>query len=563
MEIAFVGHVDHGKSTIVGRLLADTGSLPQGKLDQIRAFCEANARPFEYAFLLDALRNERAQGITIDVARVFFKSGGRAYTIHDTPGHAEFLKNMVSGAARADAALLVLDGHEGVQENSRRHAYLLSMLGIRQVAVLVNKMDLLDRDQGAFDALVASFGQHLARFGLVPAHWIPVVGRTGENLAARSGEMAWYHGPTLLEALAGFEAARPLEELPFRLPVQDVYKFTANGDTRRIVAGTVESGRAEPGDELVFHPSGKRSRIRSLEAFPGPGPALVSAGMACGFTLEEPVYLARGEVAAKAGEPGPICANRFRASLFWLGKRPLHSGRDYLLKLGTARVRARLERIVRVLDASTLEPRETPEAVARHEVGEVVLRLARPIAFDPGQLPPAMSRFVLVDDFEISGGGLLLEGLAEGVASGRAARFNQRPLVILLAQEGKGGAHDHGLDLALSDAGRAVYPLPALMAPFHKERLTRMAEQARLLLDAGLLVLLPVSEPRWTDLDALKGMLPEGRLKVVWIGDGPAPAGLHADLAVDPREDRTLSRAILRWTGVDAAEAVSPLETGH
>lgn len=411
MQVAFVGHVDHGKSTLIGRLLADAGALPDGKLDQVRAFCEGQGRPFEYAFLLDALRDERVQGITIDVARVRLRTARHACTILDTPGHAEFLKNMVTGAARADAVLLVVDGHEGVHGNSRRLAGMLSLLGLRQVAVLVNKMDLLDRREAAFDALVAGLAADLARVGLRPCHYIPVVGRSGENLAGPSREMPWYRGPTLLDVLDGFEEAASLEELPFRMPVQAVYRFPGSGDAGGVVAGTVESGTARAGDELVFHPSGLRGRVRSLEAFPGPGPARIAAGMAAGFTLEEPVPVARGEVAAKAGEAAPATGSRFRASLFWLGREPLRAGRDYLLKLGSARVHARLEAVLRVLDAATLEPREAADSLARHEAGECVLRVAKPLAFDLGQLTPATSRFVLVDDFEIAGGGIIREAL--------------------------------------------------------------------------------------------------------------------------------------------------------
>jgi len=418
MRIAFVGHVDHGKSTLIGRLLADAGALPDGKLEQVRAHCESQGRPFEHAFLLDALRDERARGITLDVARVRLRTARHACTILDTPGHAEFLKNMVTGAARADAALLVVDGHEGVQENSRRLAGMLALLGLRQVAVLVNKMDLLGRREAAFDALVAGLAADLERVGLRPSAYVPVVGRSGENLADRSATMAWYQGPTLLEVLDGFEEAASLEELPFRMPVQEVFHFTGDGDTRRIVAGTVESGTAGPGDELVFHPSGQRGRLRSLEAFPGPPPPRITAGMAAGFTLEEPIEPARGEVAAKAGEAAPVVGDRFRASLFWLGRQPLRGGRDYLLKLGSARVPARLEAVVRVLDVATLEPRAGAGTLARHEAGECILRAARPLAFDLGQLTPATSRFVLVDEYEIAGGGIIREALPSAAGRG-------------------------------------------------------------------------------------------------------------------------------------------------
>jgi len=205
MPIVIVGHVDHGKSTVIGRLLADTGSLPQGKLEQVRAACERDSRPFEYAFLIDALRDERAQNITIDSARVFFKSAARNYIIIDAPGHIEFVKNMVTGASRAEAALLVIDAHEGIRENSRRHGYLLWMLGIRKIVVLVNKMDLVDYSQSTFDAICKEYQAFLSEVGVAPSGYIPVSGREGDNIASASARMPWYTGSTVLGALDAFE----------------------------------------------------------------------------------------------------------------------------------------------------------------------------------------------------------------------------------------------------------------------------------------------------------------------------------------------------------------------
>src|SRR5436305_14467992 len=209
-NVVIVGHVDHGKSTVVGRLLADTGALPTGKLEAVKRECERTGKPFEYAFLLDALSDEQDQGITIDTARCFFKSEKRDYIIIDAPVHIEFLKNRISRAARAEAAVLVIDAKEGVRENSRRHGYLLAMLGIRQVVVCVNKMDLVDRREDHFRGIEREFRAFLAEIGAVsPRHFIPVSALNGENLSARSElpAMRWYDGPTLLEALDGCHKA--------------------------------------------------------------------------------------------------------------------------------------------------------------------------------------------------------------------------------------------------------------------------------------------------------------------------------------------------------------------
>jgi bifunctional enzyme CysN/CysC len=205
MNIVIAGHVDHGKSTVIGRLLADTGSLPEGKLEQVRETCRRNSRPFEYAFLLDALKDEQSQGITIDSARVFFKTQKRHYIIIDAPGHIEFLKNMVTGASHAEAALLVIDAAEGVQENSRRHGYMISMLGIRQIVVLVNKMDLVDYKQEVFDSIVAEYTEFLDGIDVKAKAFIPVSGTAGDTIAALTDKMPWYSGQTVLESLDNFK----------------------------------------------------------------------------------------------------------------------------------------------------------------------------------------------------------------------------------------------------------------------------------------------------------------------------------------------------------------------
>jgi bifunctional enzyme CysN/CysC len=456
MGIVIVGHVDHGKSTIIGRLLADTGTLPEGRLEQIKDLCARTSKPFEYAFLLDALKDERAQGITIDAARVFFRTPKRRYLILDAPGHVEFLKNMVTGAARAEAALLVLDAGEGIQENTRRHAYLLSMLGVRQIAVVVNKMDLVGCRQEAFDAFARELGAFLATIDMTPAAIVPVIGREGDNLAMRSTTMSWYTGPTVLEALDAFRSQGEGVEGPFRMPVQAVFKFTNDGDDRRIVAGTIDSGRVRVGDEVVFHPSGKRTRVKSLEAFNRVAPSVAGAGESAGFTLAQQIYVTRGELATLAHEPQPVTATRIRASIFWLGARPLELGRNYTLKLGTARVSAHLEHIERVLDASTLESVTGRTAVVRNEVADCVIKLRHPIAFDRASELAATSRFVLVDNFSISGGGVVRDALLAGKSRTQAVRdaaaVALRPSVLWLS--GPRGAGKSALANWL--AGRAA-----------------------------------------------------------------------------------------------------------
>jgi bifunctional enzyme CysN/CysC len=421
MNLVVTGHVDHGKSTVVGRLLADTGSLPEGKLDAIRALCARNSKPFEYAFLLDALRDERAQGITIDAARVFFKSKQRDYLLLDAPGHSEFLRNMVTGAARAEAALLVIDAREGVRDNSRRHGYLLSLLGIRQLAVIVNKMDLVDRSRDVFDRVAAEYQDFLSNLQMTPSWFIPVSGMTGENIVDRAPQLPWYSGPTVLEALDAFTPEPAPLDAPFRMPVQGVYKFTANNDDRRIVAGSVATGRVRVGDELIFLPSGKQSRVKTIEAFARDEQTEASAGEAAGLTLTDHIYVGRGEIAVRADEQLPSVTTRLRASVFWLGRDPLVKDKEYHLKLGSARVPVKLDEVHRVLDVSSLATADDRVKIDRHEVADCTLVATKPLAFDTADVLGQTSRFVLVDRYQIAGGGVIREALPDRQAWVRGA----------------------------------------------------------------------------------------------------------------------------------------------
>ncbi|HWA56897.1 MAG TPA: GTP-binding protein [Gemmatimonadales bacterium] len=562
MPIVIGGHVDHGKSTVVGRLLADTGSLPEGKLEQVKAHCERTARPFEYAFLLDALKDEQRQGITIDAARVFFRTPKRHYIIIDAPGHIEFLKNMVTGAARAEAALLVIDAKEGVQENSRRHGYMMSLLGIRQIAVLVNKMDLVAYSQAHFDGVVREYAEFLGRLGVHPDCFIPAAGREGDNIARRSTAMPWYDGPTVLEALDRFVPARPAVDQPFRMPVQDVYKFTAQGDDRRIVAGTVESGAIRPGDGVVFYPSGKKSTVKSIEAFNRPPQTEARAGQATGFTLTEQIYVGRGELATIAGQPRPEVTTRLRVSLFWLGKQPLVRKKDYLLKLGSARVPCRLESVIRVVDASSLATAETKDRIDRHDVAECVLALNRAVAFDTTEAGAATARFVLVDDYEIRGGGIVREALPDRQSEirakvmlrnlkwepsiiapeRRAEKYSQRASLLLItgARESDRKALGKDLEARLFEDGRVVYFLgmanvlygvDADLAPraeFRTEHLRRLGELANILLDAGAILIVTAQLLTQEDLEIVKTTVDPERIEVVWVGDS-----VTTDIACD------------------------------
>jgi len=411
IKIVIVGHVDHGKSTLIGRLFHDTGSLPDGKTEAIRAMCERRGMPFEWAFLMDALKAERDQGVTIDVSHIHFKTAKRDFVLIDAPGHREFIKNMVTGASQADAAVLVVDAEEGVQEQTRRHAYLLHLLGIRQVVVAVNKMDIVNFSEARFQQVAAEVKDYLADLGIDLQHTlvVPVSSRDGDNIVSLSERMPWYEGVTLAESLDDFQPPVPSLQLPLRFPIQDVYKF----DQRRIFAGRIESGHLNKGDTLLFSPSNKTARVASIEAWSAKEPVMaLRAGQSVGVTLDEQLFVERGEMASLVSNP-PMLSNVFRGRLFWLGHKPLVAGSRYKLKLCTAEFQVEVERIERVIDVKDLGTTKT-DRVERNAVAEVVLRSRGLMALDPFDVNMVTGRFVLVEDFDIVGGGLTsMDGYAD------------------------------------------------------------------------------------------------------------------------------------------------------
>src|SRR6188768_3328875 len=403
VRIVIVGHVDHGKSTLVGRLLHETGSLPEGKFEQLKAVSARRGMPFEWSFLLDALQTERDQGITIDTTQIRFRTPSREVVLIDAPGHAEFLRNMITGASQADAALLIIDALEGVRDQTRRHGYLLHLLGIKQVAVVVNKMDRVDFSAARFNEISQEITDHLTGLGVTPSAVIPISARDGDGVAALTPAIAWYKGPTVVEALDALEPARPLEALPLRLPVQAIYKF----DDRRIVAGRIESGSLVAGDEIVIMPAGKIAKIRSVESWPlTPVAGRQTAGRSVGITLDRELFIERGDVIAHAGS-SPRDTRRIRARIFWLHDKPLAKGEQILIRLGTRESRAHVVAIEKAVDPGELSNEET-KSIARNHVGEIDISLAEPVAADPYQDNPRTGRLVIEVNGRIAGGGLVL-----------------------------------------------------------------------------------------------------------------------------------------------------------
>jgi bifunctional enzyme CysN/CysC len=403
VRIVIVGHVDHGKSTLVGRLLHETGSLPEGKLEMLKAVSARRGMPFEWSFLLDALQTERDQGITIDTTQIRFRTGSRDIVLIDAPGHAEFLRNMITGASQADGAVLIIDALEGVRDQTRRHGYLLHLLGVKQVAVVVNKMDRVGFSAARFSEIGAEISAHLTGLGVTPAAVIPISARDGDGVAEHTPRIGWYKGPTVVEALDALEPARPLAALGLRLPVQAIYKF----DDRRIVAGRIESGHLAAGDEIVIMPAGKIARIRTVEGWPAtPVNGAHSAGRSVGITLDRELFVERGDVIAHVGD-SPRDTRRLRARIFWLHEKALNAGDSILVRLGTRESRASVVAIEKAVDPGELSSVASP-SIARNHAGEIDLSLAHPLAADSYTDNPRTGRLVIEVEGRIAGGGPVL-----------------------------------------------------------------------------------------------------------------------------------------------------------
>jgi sulfate adenylyltransferase large subunit/phosphoadenylyl-sulfate reductase (thioredoxin) len=415
VRTVIVGHVDHGKSTLIGRLLSETGSLPDGKLEQLKAVSARRGMAFEWSFLLDALQTERDQGITIDTSQIRFRTPSRDFVLIDAPGHTEFLRNMITGAAQADAALLLVDAAEGVREQTLRHAYLLHLLGIRQVVVVINKMDRVSYDERRFREIDAEITAHLGGFGLKPAAVIPISARHGDGVVERTAAIDWYQGPTVIEALDRFAPAQPATALPLRMPVQAVYKF----DDRRIVAGRIESGRIAVGDEIAVAPSGKRAVVRSIEAWPvnaDAAPHAADAGQSVGITLDRELFISRGDVIALA-QSRASSGRRLKARIFWLHDTPLATRAFVTVRIGTAETRGTITAVANALDPGDQSP-SNRDTVGQNHVGEVEIALSNPIVADLYEANPRTGRIVLDFGGRIAGGGLVLalDGEAANVA---------------------------------------------------------------------------------------------------------------------------------------------------
>ena len=516
LTLVMTGQVDHGKSTLIGRLLHDTGSLPDGKVEELRAASARRGVAFEWSFALDALQAERDQAVTLDTTQRWLRLPGRDVLIVDAPGHREFLARMVAGAAIADAALLVVDASERFEAQAQTHAQMLFLLGIGAIVVAVNKMDCVGFAEATYRARAGEITAFFAAHGVAPRAILPVAARDGDNLLSPSPRLRWHRGATLAESLATLTPRPMPAEQALRLPVQDVYRL----DQRRMLVGRVETGRLALGDDILLSPSNAVARIRSIEAWPSTQLSEASAGQSIALTLDRPVFVERGEIMSHRRD-APLLTHRFRATLAWLGSAPHQTERAYKLQLGTA------EAMV------TLRPAEDGrnEPLAREDVADVVIRSARLLALDDAEAAERSGRFVLRDGAELVAFGLIrLKDIADERPAGapgsnivptrhrvtaalRAARFGHRGGVVWLT--GLSGAGKSTLAMGLEEHlfrhGYAVYVLdgdnlrgglnadlgfsPAERA----ENIRRAGETAALFARAGLICITAFISPYATD----------------------------------------------------------------
>jgi sulfate adenylyltransferase subunit 1 (EFTu-like GTPase family) len=303
LKLVIVGHVDHGKSTLIGRLLFDTGSLSTDKVIEIQQICSSLGKEFEFGYVLDNLEEERDQGITIDTTQIFFTSKDRHYVIIDAPGHVEFLKNMITGASQADTAAIIIDAEEGIREQTKRHAFLLSMLGIRRIVILINKMDKVGYNPERFSEIKTIFQDFLREINIFPSHFIPISASHGDNVVKKSENTPWYQGPSFLNALDTVDILGISQTAPLRFIVQDVYNFS-----KRIIVGKVASGKLRNNDEITILPTGEKTQIGSLEEYHRT-PNFAETGKCIGLTTKDKVFCDRGFVFSDPSDTPGITQN--------------------------------------------------------------------------------------------------------------------------------------------------------------------------------------------------------------------------------------------------------------
>jgi bifunctional enzyme CysN/CysC len=517
LRVLACGSVDDGKSTLIGRLLFECGSIP----DDLLAALERDSRRFgtvgggtDYALLVDGLAAEREQGVTIDVAHRFFETPRRRFILADAPGHHQFTRNMVTGASTADLAVLLVDARKGLLVQTRRHAAIASLLGIRQIVLAVNKMDLVGHDQAVFERIVADFAALAERLANPAVTAIPLVARDGDNVTAASSRMPWYRGPTLLAALEAAAPARDMAALPFRMPVQYVNRPNAGF---RGYCGSLAAGTLRAGDEVVNATSGLIAQVTRIVAMDG-DLAEAEAGDAVTLVLDREIDVSRGDVMASGTPPGR--ADQITSWVVWMDETPLFRGRAYQMMLGTRSVTATITDITTRLDMDALDEIQARE-LHMNEIGHVSISLAEAVVCEPYATSRDLGGFILIDRLTRNtvGAGMVtaLRALRTHIhwhrldvdKRARAALNNQRPAVLWftgLSGAGKSTIanlverrlHARGLHTMILDGDNVRHGLNRDLGFTEADRvenIRRVAEVSKLFVEAGLIVLVSFISP--------------------------------------------------------------------
>ncbi|WP_168077636.1 sulfate adenylyltransferase subunit CysN [Caulobacter sp. SSI4214] len=566
------GSVDDGKSTLIGRLLYDSKMIFEDQLAALEADSKkvgTQGGAIDFALLVDGLAAEREQGITIDVAYRFFSTEKRKFIVADTPGHEQYTRNMVTGASTADAAVILIDARKGVLTQTRRHSYLVSLLGIRHVVLAVNKMDLVGWNPAVFDKIVADYRAFAERIGLTVFTPIPISGLGGDNIAARSEETPWFKGPILMEWLEDVEVEDDLQSKPFRMPVQWVNR--PNLDFRGF-SGLVASGTIKPGDRIRALPSGRESRVARIVTLPGDLDKAV-AGQSVTLTLEDEIDISRGDVIAAADAPAPV-ANQFEATVVWMDDEPLPPGRAYLLKLGARTVGASVTDIKHRVNVNTLE-HTAAKRLELNEIGVCNLSLDQAIPFEPYAENRQLGGFILIDRLSnrTVGAGMINFALrrADNIhwqhtdvsKASRAALKAQRGQVVWLT--GLSGAgkstianlvekrlHALGRHTYLLDGDNVRHGLNKDLGFTEEDRvenIRRVAEVAKLMVDAGLIVLTAFISPFRAERQLARDILEPGEFIEVFV-DTPLAVAEARDVKGLYKKAR--SGQLKNFTGVDS-----------
>ena len=438
LRFSTAGSVDDGKSTLIGRLLYESRGVYEDQLASIeKSGLNRSSGPLDFSLLTDGLRAEREQGITIDVAYRYFSTARRKFIIADTPGHEQYTRNMATGASTAHLAIVLIDARKGVLPQSKRHAYIASLLGIPRVVVAVNKMDLVDFQREVFEAIETDFVAFARTLGFRETYFIPMSALEGDNVVVRSERTPWFHGSTLLDYLETVPLEDAGEDEAFRLPVQYVIRPSLDF---RGYAGQIASGSIRPGDEVRVLPSGREARVKEIATYDGPLDEAF-APMSITLTLDHEINVSRGNMIVRAEEEPPVVARAFDATLVWMNDAPLEPGRSYLLKHTTRQVRATVRNVRSRIDVNTLE-QEAARDLRLNEIGSVTIDVPRPVFFDPYRENRSTGAFILIDPFSNAtlAAGMIRSAIANDQHRGpvsareRADRLGHEPAVIWLPE---------------------------------------------------------------------------------------------------------------------------------